>query len=126
MFGFFNNHYAGHGPATVKQFWELWESARTRSTTSTNPASRVQMSISKCVVRLKDSHDTEHSAIVYAESLYEAVLLGLHCLSDVGWESEACAASAAAHFRIGAALSTSSTPKNTRGAFVPGSKPQYA
>jgi uncharacterized protein YecE (DUF72 family) len=20
-----NNHYAGHGPATVKQFWELWK-----------------------------------------------------------------------------------------------------
>jgi uncharacterized protein YecE (DUF72 family) len=24
-FAFANNHYAGHGPATVKQFWELWE-----------------------------------------------------------------------------------------------------
>jgi hypothetical protein len=46
------------------------------------------MSISKCVVRLKDSHDTEHSAVVYAESLYEAVLLGLNRLSDVGWESD--------------------------------------
>ena len=46
------------------------------------------MSISKCVVRLKDSHDTEHSVIVYAESLYEAVLRGLNQLSDVGWESE--------------------------------------
>jgi hypothetical protein len=42
------------------------------------------MSISKCVVRLKDSHDTEHSVVVYAETLYEAVLLGLNRLSDVG------------------------------------------
>jgi len=25
VFAFANNHYAGHGPATVKQFWELWE-----------------------------------------------------------------------------------------------------
>ena len=25
VFLFANNHYAGHGPATVKQFWELWE-----------------------------------------------------------------------------------------------------
>ena len=46
------------------------------------------MSISKCVVRLKDSHDTEHSVIVYAESLYEAVLRGLNQLADVGWESD--------------------------------------
>jgi len=46
------------------------------------------MSISKCVVRLKDSHDTEHSVVVYAESLYEAALRGLNQLSDVGWESD--------------------------------------
>jgi len=46
------------------------------------------MSISKCVVRLKDSHDTEHSVVVYAESLYEAVLRGLNRLKDVGWESD--------------------------------------
>jgi hypothetical protein len=46
------------------------------------------MSISKCVVRLKDSHDTEHSVVVYAESLYEAVLRGLNRLADVGWESD--------------------------------------
>jgi hypothetical protein len=46
------------------------------------------MSISKCVVRLKDSHDTEHSVVVYAESLYEAVLRGLNQLLDVGWESD--------------------------------------
>ncbi len=45
------------------------------------------MSISKCVVRLKDSHETEHSVVVYAESLYEAVLRGLSRLEDVGWES---------------------------------------
>jgi uncharacterized protein YecE (DUF72 family) len=24
LFAFANNHYAGHGPATVKQFWDLW------------------------------------------------------------------------------------------------------
>jgi len=46
------------------------------------------MSITKCVVRLKDSHDTEHSVVVYAESLYEAVLRGLNQLADVGWESD--------------------------------------
>lgn len=47
------------------------------------------MSISKCIVRLKDCHDTEHSAEVYSESLYEAVLRGLNRLTDVGWESTA-------------------------------------
>ena len=46
------------------------------------------MSISKCVVRLKDSHDTVHEAVVCAESLYEAVLRGLNQLADVGWESD--------------------------------------
>jgi hypothetical protein len=46
------------------------------------------MSIAKCVVRLKDSHDTEHRVVVYAESLYEAVLRGLNQWADVGWESE--------------------------------------
>ena|SRR2546421_2996645 len=45
------------------------------------------MSISKCIVRLKDSHNTEHSVEVYAESLYEAVLRGLSRLEVVGWES---------------------------------------
>jgi hypothetical protein len=45
------------------------------------------MSISKCVVRLKDSHDTEHSVEVFAESLYEAVLRGLSRLQIVGWEN---------------------------------------
>jgi hypothetical protein len=45
------------------------------------------MSISKCIVRLKDCHDTEHGVEVYAESLYEAVLRGLGRLQDVGWES---------------------------------------
>jgi Protein of unknown function (DUF2961) len=34
------------------------------------------MSISKCIVRLKDCHNTEHSVEVYAQSLYEAVLRG--------------------------------------------------
>ncbi len=45
------------------------------------------MSISKCIVRLKDCHGTEHSVEVYAESLYEAVLRGLSRLEVVGWES---------------------------------------
>jgi hypothetical protein len=45
------------------------------------------MSIEKCVVRLRDSHDTVHEATVYAESLYEAVLRGLNLLVDVGWEA---------------------------------------
>jgi len=25
IFAYANNHYAGHAPATVRQFWELWE-----------------------------------------------------------------------------------------------------
>jgi hypothetical protein len=25
IFAFANNHYAGHGPATVKQFMDLWK-----------------------------------------------------------------------------------------------------
>jgi hypothetical protein len=45
------------------------------------------MSISKCVVRLRDDHGTEHSVVVYAESLCEAVLKGLNQLTAVGWES---------------------------------------
>jgi hypothetical protein len=45
------------------------------------------MSISKCIVRLKDCHNTEHSVEVYAQSLYEAVVRGLNRLQDVGWES---------------------------------------
>jgi hypothetical protein len=53
-----------------------------------NPNFRVVMSISKCVVRLRDSHDIEHSVIVYAESLYEAVVRGLNQLGNVGWESD--------------------------------------
>jgi len=24
IFAFANNHYAGHGPATAKLFWDLW------------------------------------------------------------------------------------------------------
>ena len=46
------------------------------------------MSISKRIVRLKDTHDTEHSVVVYAESLYEAVVRGLNRLGSVGWESD--------------------------------------
>jgi hypothetical protein len=45
------------------------------------------MPISKCIVRLKDCHNTQHSVEVYAESLYEAVLRGLSRLEVVGWES---------------------------------------
>jgi hypothetical protein len=29
IFAFANNHYAGHAPATVKQFWELWNRKQT-------------------------------------------------------------------------------------------------
>jgi hypothetical protein len=25
LFAFANNHFGGHGPATVKLFWDLWE-----------------------------------------------------------------------------------------------------
>jgi len=46
------------------------------------------MSISRCIVRLKDCHNTEHSVEIYAESLYEAVLRGCR-LQDVVWESNA-------------------------------------
>jgi len=46
------------------------------------------MSISKCLVKLKDGHGTEHSVLVWAESLYEAVLKGLNLLGAVGWESD--------------------------------------
>jgi hypothetical protein len=41
------------------------------------------MPISKCIVRLKDCHNSEHSVEVYAQSLYEAVLRGLNRLQDV-------------------------------------------
>jgi hypothetical protein len=43
----------------------------------------------KCVVRLRDTLDVQHSVVVYAESLYEAVVRGLNQLSEVGWESHA-------------------------------------
>jgi hypothetical protein len=43
----------------------------------------------KCVVRLRDTLDIQHSVVVYAESLYEAVVRGLNQLSEVGWESHA-------------------------------------
>ena len=46
------------------------------------------MSFSKCVVKLRDSHGTLHTATVQAESLYEAVLRGLNQLTAVGWESD--------------------------------------
>ena len=28
IFAFANNHYAGHAPATVKQFFELWDKGK--------------------------------------------------------------------------------------------------
>jgi hypothetical protein len=43
----------------------------------------------KCVVRLRDTLDIQHSVVVYAESLYVAVVRGLNQLSEVGWESHA-------------------------------------
>jgi len=46
------------------------------------------MSISKCVVKLKDGLGTEHSAVVYPESLYEAVVKGLKFLSNVRCEGD--------------------------------------
>jgi hypothetical protein len=46
------------------------------------------MSISKCVVKLKDAHDAEHSVVVYAETLYEAAIRGLRRLEHDGWESD--------------------------------------
>jgi hypothetical protein len=44
--------------------------------------------MNKCTVKLKDTHGTEHSATVYADSLYEAVIRGLNLLQQVGWESD--------------------------------------
>ena len=34
------------------------------------------------------AHGSEHCAIVYADSLYEAVIRGLNMLEHVGWESD--------------------------------------
>jgi hypothetical protein len=44
--------------------------------------------MNKCTVRVRDSHGSEHCAIVYAESLYEAAIRGLNMLEHVGWESD--------------------------------------
>ncbi len=44
--------------------------------------------IRKCFVKLVDDIGTTHSVQVHAESVYEAVLLGLNRLSEMGWESE--------------------------------------
>jgi hypothetical protein len=41
-----------------------------------------------CVVRLRDDHDTEHSVMLRATSVYEAALRGLARLQKVGWESD--------------------------------------
>ena len=38
-------------------------------------------------MKLKGDHCTKHSVVVYAETLYEAVIKGLNRLSDVGWQS---------------------------------------
>lgn len=46
------------------------------------------MSISKCIVRIRDDHNSEHSVTVYAESLYEAAVRGLNQLSQVVWETD--------------------------------------
>ena len=46
------------------------------------------MTIRKCVVKLVDDIGTTHSVKVQAESVHEAVLLGLNELSKDGWESE--------------------------------------
>jgi len=43
----------------------------------------------KCIVRLPDTLETQHSVVVYAESLCEAVVRGLNQLSEVGWETHA-------------------------------------
>jgi len=43
----------------------------------------------KCVVRLRDTLEIQHSVVIYAESLYEAVVRGLNQLAEVGWESHA-------------------------------------
>ncbi|HWY55429.1 MAG TPA: hypothetical protein VNZ03_13245 [Terriglobales bacterium] len=43
----------------------------------------------KCIVRLRDTLDIQHSVVVYAESLYEAVVRGLNQLAEVGWEAHA-------------------------------------
>jgi hypothetical protein len=37
---------------------------------------------------VKDSRDTEHSVVVYAESLHEAVLRVLNQSAEAGWESD--------------------------------------
>jgi hypothetical protein len=42
----------------------------------------------ECVVRLNDDHGVEHRVKVRAESVYEAALLGLKRLEEVGWESD--------------------------------------
>ena len=53
------------------------------------PIQNPEFRMPKCVVRLRDTLDIQHSVVVYAESLYEAVVRGLNQLSEVGWESHA-------------------------------------
>jgi uncharacterized protein YecE (DUF72 family) len=36
VFGFFNNHYAGHAPATVEDFRSLWGAGADHSSSSSN------------------------------------------------------------------------------------------
>lgn len=55
IFAFANNHYAGHAPATVKLFMDLWDQKKETpipaSPTGLDLNFRVVMSISKCIVR---------------------------------------------------------------------------
>src|SRR5580704_4035825 len=53
------------------------------------PIQHPEFRMPKCVVRLRDTLDIQYSVVVYAESLYEAVVCGLNQLSEVGWESHA-------------------------------------
>lgn len=44
------------------------------------------MQIRECVVKLTDNIGTIHSVRVRAESVYQALLIGLNKLGHVGWE----------------------------------------
>lgn len=43
------------------------------------------MSVRSCRVTIRDSEGIEHTAEVTAESLYEAVALGLHAIRQSSW-----------------------------------------
>jgi hypothetical protein len=72
----------------VKQFWDF-VGKELRSNLLPLPIQHPEFRMPKCVVRLRDTLDIQHSVVVYAESLYEAVVRGLNQLSEVGWESHA-------------------------------------